>query len=399
MANPVVTVLDDDQVGVDVVLPDGGIRVTEPVASGSDKGRTVATYTVGLSRVPNGTVTVHLSAPSQLLFRVLGSTQWVSSLDLTFTATSWSTPVTIEVTGRYDGKVEGQHAGRIDTTVTGGDAYDGQVTGGTGRDDEFVVAGTPFTPGTLRGYQVRIVGGTGAGQVRYVWSNTANVITVEEDWDVRPDSTSVYRITGYTTPAPLGQVGGTVVTVDPDRTTITLGSGVTLPTADGGLSGALIRIVGDGLTGSAYYRVIASNTAHSITVTDAWGSGVFGTGTSVVVLGVPGPVRRPDHRRDRRRGHPRRRHHAERRHHAAGRGCDERPGRALGQLHGAADPRPGQREDHHHARAARHPEPRRSERHAAPAASTPRTAPAATSSRCASSPVPASSCSATGRWC
>ena len=53
-----------------MVLPDGGIRVTEPVASGSDKGRTVATYTVGLSRVPNGTVIVHLVAPSQLEFRV-----------------------------------------------------------------------------------------------------------------------------------------------------------------------------------------------------------------------------------------------------------------------------------------------------------------------------------------
>ena len=122
VANPVVTVLDDDQVGVDVVLPDGGIRVTEPVASGSDKGRTVATYTVGLSRVPNGTVTVHLLPPpasccSGSRAPRSGSARWTSP----FTATNWSTPVTIEVTGRYDGKVEGQHAGRIDTTVTGGD--------------------------------------------------------------------------------------------------------------------------------------------------------------------------------------------------------------------------------------------------------------------------------------
>ena len=41
---------------------------------------------------------------------------------------------------------------------------------------------------------------------------------------------------------------------------MTFGDGVVLPTANGGLSGALVRIVGDGLTGSAYYRVIASNT-------------------------------------------------------------------------------------------------------------------------------------------
>ena len=44
--------------------------------------------------------------------------------------------------------------------------------------------------------QVRIVSGTGAGQIRSIASNTANVLTVSAAWAVNPDATSVYRIEG-----------------------------------------------------------------------------------------------------------------------------------------------------------------------------------------------------------
>ena len=45
-------------------------------------------------------------------------------------------------------------------------------------------------------YQVRIVSGTGAGQIRTISSNTATVLTVSSAWTVNPDATSVYRIEG-----------------------------------------------------------------------------------------------------------------------------------------------------------------------------------------------------------
>lgn len=44
--------------------------------------------------------------------------------------------------------------------------------------------------------QVRILSGTGAGQIRTIASNTANVLTVSAAWTVNPDATSVYRIEG-----------------------------------------------------------------------------------------------------------------------------------------------------------------------------------------------------------
>lgn len=48
-------------------------------------------------------------------------------------------------------------------------------------------------------YQIRIISGTGAGQIRTISSNTAgasSVITVSAAWTTVPDATSVYRIEG-----------------------------------------------------------------------------------------------------------------------------------------------------------------------------------------------------------
>jgi hypothetical protein len=45
-------------------------------------------------------------------------------------------------------------------------------------------------------YQVRILAGTGIGQVRAIASNTATALTVVTPWATNPDTTSVYVITG-----------------------------------------------------------------------------------------------------------------------------------------------------------------------------------------------------------
>jgi hypothetical protein len=45
-------------------------------------------------------------------------------------------------------------------------------------------------------YQIRIVSGTGAGQIRTIASNTGTVITTSAAWTTNPDITSVYSIEG-----------------------------------------------------------------------------------------------------------------------------------------------------------------------------------------------------------
>lgn len=52
-----------------------------------------------------------------------------------------------------------------------------------------------FTVNAFVGNYVKITGGTGAGQIRVIVSNTATVLTVSSNWGTNPDGTSVYQIT------------------------------------------------------------------------------------------------------------------------------------------------------------------------------------------------------------
>jgi hypothetical protein len=53
-----------------------------------------------------------------------------------------------------------------------------------------------WTTNQWTNYQVRIVSGTGAGQIRTIASNTGTVLTTSSAWGTQPDSTSVYIIEG-----------------------------------------------------------------------------------------------------------------------------------------------------------------------------------------------------------
>jgi hypothetical protein len=53
-----------------------------------------------------------------------------------------------------------------------------------------------WTTNQWTNYQIRIVNGTGAGQIRTIASNTATAITVSTNWATNPDASSVYSIEG-----------------------------------------------------------------------------------------------------------------------------------------------------------------------------------------------------------
>nr|NLI49987.1 calcium-binding protein [Propionibacterium sp.] len=202
-----VRVVDANAPGVVVAdVADGGLVVVEPAGAGRG---TSATYTVSLARTPLGDVTVRLVAPAGVLL------DGAPTLDLVFTTANWATPRTVTVTAAGDGTVEGTVLGLITATVTAAAvagvagvtteaALTGSVAGGTGRDDEVIVERT-FADDSLRGFTLEITGGTGAGQVRTVWTNAGAIITVDTPFDVQPDPSSTYRLIGS-----LGAVGADV---------------------------------------------------------------------------------------------------------------------------------------------------------------------------------------------
>ena len=68
-------------------------------------------------------------------------------------------------------------------------------TATSGSNTTLVVTGKTWSVNQWANYQIRIVSGTGAGQIRPIVSNTADTITVS-GWNTNPDSTSTYSIEG-----------------------------------------------------------------------------------------------------------------------------------------------------------------------------------------------------------
>jgi hypothetical protein len=68
-------------------------------------------------------------------------------------------------------------------------------TATSGSNTTLVNSGKAWAVNQWANFQIRIVGGTGAGQIRPIASNTATAITVS-GWNTNPDSTSTYSIEG-----------------------------------------------------------------------------------------------------------------------------------------------------------------------------------------------------------
>lgn len=80
-------------------------------------------------------------------------------------------------------------------SITNADAFvSGTATSAT--STTLVNSGKTWTTNNWANYQVRITGGTGAGQFRTIASNTATTLTVSAAWTTTPDSTSTYVIEG-----------------------------------------------------------------------------------------------------------------------------------------------------------------------------------------------------------
>jgi len=74
----------------------------------------------------------------------------------------------------------------------------GQVTSVNSLNVIDTGSGTPLdvTNGTYARCLIEIIGGTGAGQIRYIASSTrsSKSVTIVDAWDTAPDSTSIYKI-------------------------------------------------------------------------------------------------------------------------------------------------------------------------------------------------------------
>ena len=79
-------------------------------------------------------------------------------------------------------------------TAAGGTISSDSGTATAGASLTLTDSGKAWSTDAWLYYIVRITGGTGSGQERYIASNTATVLTVDSAWTTNPDATSTYTI-------------------------------------------------------------------------------------------------------------------------------------------------------------------------------------------------------------
>ncbi len=110
----------------------------------------------------------------------------------------WTAAETGATDGVAPAAVIGTDSRLISTPSWLDDAYKAFATGTAtaGGASTLTNSAKNWTTNQWTNYQIRIVSGTGAGQIRTIASNTATVITTGAAWTTQPDNTSAYSIEG-----------------------------------------------------------------------------------------------------------------------------------------------------------------------------------------------------------
>jgi hypothetical protein len=115
-----------------------------------------------------------------------------------FALNTWGAAETGATDGIAPAAVIGTDAKLIATPSWFGSDYQAFATGTAtaGGATTLTNSAKTWTTNQWTNYQVRIVSGTGAGQIRTIASNTGTVLTVSAAWTANPDATSVYSMEG-----------------------------------------------------------------------------------------------------------------------------------------------------------------------------------------------------------
>jgi len=174
------------------------------IVGGPNAGQTftIASNTIGANAVITTVETAGVAFSASTVYQLLtprwyllgsGTLASGSFKVYDFATNTWTTlvntglPATIATDGRLiatPSMVDGETVAFATGTATAGAGS--TITNGA----------KAWTTNQWTNYQIRITGGTGAGQIRTIASNTGTVITVSAAWATNPDATSTYEITG-----------------------------------------------------------------------------------------------------------------------------------------------------------------------------------------------------------
>lgn len=168
----------------------GDIRT---IASNTVGANATITVTSAFTAAPTVTTTYRLLTPRWLV--VNAGVQAAGSVKIyDFATNTWTS---VSQTGLP--ATVGTDSAMVSTAGYSGSSFYSLATGtstGTNTSTTLNNTGKAWTVNQWTNMQIRITGGTGAGQVRTIASNTATAITVGTAWTTTPDATSTYALEG-----------------------------------------------------------------------------------------------------------------------------------------------------------------------------------------------------------
>jgi hypothetical protein len=174
--------------------------VTLPILSNTIGAASVITVATQLSAFSAST-TFRLLTPRWYVLNAItaaGTTTANVFRFYDFALNTWTSAETGATDGIAPAAVIGTDSKLIATPSWMGEGYAPFATGTAtaGGASTLTNSAKTWTTNQWANSQVRIVSGTGAGQIRTIASNTGTVLTTSTAWTTQPDATSVYNIEG-----------------------------------------------------------------------------------------------------------------------------------------------------------------------------------------------------------
>jgi len=172
------------------------LRVISGAGVGYDGA--VASNTIGANAVITVTPASGVAFDATTVFRIWSGSLWFWNAGTSATGFSVYDRATNSWTAK---SVTGMPtawgtSGQLVSTGSDGGLFDSGTSTGSNTSTTLNHTGKSWQANAWTNSQLRITGGTGAGQVRTIASNTGTQLTVSTSWTVTPDATSAYVIEG-----------------------------------------------------------------------------------------------------------------------------------------------------------------------------------------------------------
>lgn len=171
-----------------------GFRIRVIAGAGLGYDGTIQSNTIGANSVITVTTPSAVAFDNTTQYQIFGGSLWVQGAGASAgfgvydrITNTWTARAATGLTWGTDGQLVSPIGAQ--GSIASGTATSGGATTLTN-------AGKSWGTNMWANYQIRITGGTGAGQIRTIASNTGTVITVSAAWDINPDATSTYSIEG-----------------------------------------------------------------------------------------------------------------------------------------------------------------------------------------------------------